>query len=1019
MKKIIFILMFAILLVGTVSAWEFDNRKSFDKTIGDYGKIEIINNFGLGSKIAEYTLINNTDVCIINCEASGTAKLYEEGKIFNEFTFKNKEKDNRNLNYNLFIYEEVKYTYENKSYTINEWVKYNNKNLKEGEYTWKLTARKDAYESIDWIASTFGEDLTEWAWWDTLSGDFEAFTSSGTFTVPIGVTNLSVLIVAGGGGGGGSNWNGGGGGGAGGLILNNSYSSTPTDDIAVIVGLGGAGGGPGENHAGVIGFNSSFGTIISTGGGGGASETANGTDGGSGGGASEPNYGSGVGRSGIPGQGHNGGNGSTAEASGGAGGGGAGELGGNSAYHNAGNGGDGLQIWELEYLAGGGGGGEYTTGYGSGLGGAGGGGTGGEETDGTAGTVNTGAGGGGAGGYSENCYGGAGGSGLVIVRWITQIQINQTIPFNFSNFISTTITFGANVTATETIANVSLYINDSIVETNSSGILGNYTFTQILSDGYYEWKVGGVVDTSYEANSSSRYFTIARAFFNDIQYNVMTYETSEEIYYANITTDGNAPTNVKLIYNGTTYPNARASNMNANNYNLTQTIQIPIDTGNKSLHFNYTVSGTEYSTSNYNQTVNPTQFGLCNATLTQKYMNITFKDENKDTNINATLDYSLWNYWLGNGSIFKSLLFTNTTANYDYAFCLNADNRTLHNNKTIQYASSGYPQRKYFDSTDLTNTTTNKTLYLLASTDGIYSMIRVVDQTGDTLSGVEITLERQFDGIWTIIGQDSTDAAGAVTFWVNYNYDHRLTFVKDGCTGTTSTIRPTQATYTQQLTCGGSDEAEYVSQAEGVTYTFSPSSLTWLPENTLQTFGVVITANLSNLIYYSINITDEDMNLLNSTYGTTSTGGALSVIVNTSAYDKLYGRYYVNVGNGTFLLDPSIWVIRDITSWGGSVYSSLKTLVSTTTDIEDNYTMLMLIFFLLFVGMATFTYSTGMELSQPGICLIILFFFVAMCSLVGLFTIDFSPNEFTNKYGVLLVVFFLTAGYSLGQWTKT
>ena len=69
----------------------------------------------------------------------------------------------------------------------------------------------------------------------------QAFTSSGTFTIPSGVTALKVTVVGGGGGGAaGYNNIGGRGGSAGGIAISYLTSLTPTSTIAVTVG--GAGG---------------------------------------------------------------------------------------------------------------------------------------------------------------------------------------------------------------------------------------------------------------------------------------------------------------------------------------------------------------------------------------------------------------------------------------------------------------------------------------------------------------------------------------------------------------------------------------------------------------------------------------------------------------------------------------------------------------------------------------------------------------------------------------------------------
>src|SRR5210317_342283 len=69
---------------------------------------------------------------------------------------------------------------------------------------------------------------------------FQTFTTSGTFAVPVGVTNIpEVLVVAGGGGGAADN---GAGGGAGGLIFFPCYPVTPGGTVTVTVGCGGSGG---------------------------------------------------------------------------------------------------------------------------------------------------------------------------------------------------------------------------------------------------------------------------------------------------------------------------------------------------------------------------------------------------------------------------------------------------------------------------------------------------------------------------------------------------------------------------------------------------------------------------------------------------------------------------------------------------------------------------------------------------------------------------------------------------------
>ena len=242
----------------------------------------------------------------------------------------------------------------------------------------------------------------------SLARSYTTYTSSsGTYTVPTGVTSIQYLVVGGGGGGGGATSgasNGGSGGGAGGMLYG-TMSVTPGQTISYSVGAGGTGGTSSGGAAGA-GNNSTFGSLTAVGGGYGiqSGSAATGGSGGSGGGSA----GGGTAGSGTSGQGNNGGVGGSSATGGG---GGAGAVGGISPSGQVGGaGGAGLTWINGTTYAGGGGGGGYDS---AGSGGSGGGGAGGNS--GTAGTANTGGGGGGANGNIGASTGGAGGSGIIII----------------------------------------------------------------------------------------------------------------------------------------------------------------------------------------------------------------------------------------------------------------------------------------------------------------------------------------------------------------------------------------------------------------------------------------------------------------------------------------------------------------------------------------------------------------------------------------------------------------------------
>lgn len=108
-----------------------------------------------------------------------------------------------------------------------------------------------------------------------LQSGSQEFTSSGTFTVPYGITEVYVTALGAGGGGGyalprsSSPYQGGGGGGAGNYVKKQKISVTPGEVISVTVGVGGAGGtGYSSSSDGQAGGNTTFGSYLTVTGGG-------------------------------------------------------------------------------------------------------------------------------------------------------------------------------------------------------------------------------------------------------------------------------------------------------------------------------------------------------------------------------------------------------------------------------------------------------------------------------------------------------------------------------------------------------------------------------------------------------------------------------------------------------------------------------------------------------------------------------------------------------------------------------
>lgn len=193
----------AILSTPLISAFDFDNSKSFTKDNGkggvlEYGKIEITNAFGFGSKLWTGELRENTKVCYKNCASEIEITIYEKGTLIDDISFYKINGNKRDLtqikSYEFQIREEITVDnygcnwkdtgniYKNGSkeiicnYGVIGSIKefrsrtYDPKEeLAAGTYSLKLTGSKKPSEIIDWVIKTKGVYTDEWAVWGNIS----------------------------------------------------------------------------------------------------------------------------------------------------------------------------------------------------------------------------------------------------------------------------------------------------------------------------------------------------------------------------------------------------------------------------------------------------------------------------------------------------------------------------------------------------------------------------------------------------------------------------------------------------------------------------------------------------------------------------------------------------------------------------------------------------------------------------------------------------------------------------------
>jgi hypothetical protein len=353
-----------------------------------------------------------------------------------------------------------------------------------------------------------------------------------------------------------------------------------------------------------------------------------------------------------------------------------------------------------------------------------------------------------------------------------------------------------------------------------------------------------------------------------------------------------------LRWNNTDYTGSRAYNGTEHNITFYHEITVPdfnLTSATIPLNWTYSIVYTNGSEENrttdaYNQVVNLTGLYFCNSTYNHSYLNFTYEDETTSAAIRANVSSAILNYT--HNSYTKTLTFTNSSSLLSHAFCYYPVDRGL--NMTIPYyyyAGGGYPQRTYSGDLVLPNTTTNRTLYLLSSGSGQYVTFQVVNEADQSIN--EVLSEVRESG--TLIESRYTDDAGATTFWLNADQTYTFTFSKAGYNNYSTTMQPTQTSYTMTLTSNTTGTVN-INIMEGVTYSILPANMT-LSSNMTYNFSFIVESNEYVLQEAGFNLTNNESYSFGSATCTGDTGCTATGIFNTTSNSSVIMNYYFQINN--------------------------------------------------------------------------------------------------------------------------
>jgi len=510
-----------------------------------------------------------------------------------------------------------------------------------------------------------------------------------------------------------------------------------------------------------------------------------------------------------------------------------------------------------------------------------------------------------------------------------------------------------------------------------------------------------------------------KVFENSRTLNSSSYETKSETFKIDVSNGANL-TVVTLDYNGTEYSTTKEGTV------YSKTLDIPLGVQDRSVRWKFTYAGDTFYSSYSYQNISEAVWTICNASYTDDFLNISFRDESTLTNVAGTIQTSTFIYYLGSGDVTKTYTYTDSGNATNYKFCT-TPNQTFNVDSYVNYLGDGYPNRIWEPESQTYNSNvTEKTLYLLAATDGIYVTFVTATSFNTAISGVDISISRTISGETTTVSNGITDSAGSFTAWLNPNYDHEITASKTGYTTNTQTIRPTQTSYTLVMSTGA-DEYTYVSDYEGLKWFVFPG--VGVRNSTVSTdFGFNITAKNGNLVNCKIELLNQDKTLvLASAISPSANGSSCEVLVAhsmSSDYARMKGRLLIDVGNGYQLLeDDAYWAYLSFNSTGMTFNDWFKGLKTSDLSYFNNddqhreYTYILL-FFLFVMIVCSVLNVAGWDIQNPGGMIFLVGTIVWIASIPGFLTLNYiSPYVWIDQYFVAGVYSLFMIGYATRNLT--
>ena len=343
--------------------------------------------------------------------------------------------------------------------------------------------------------------------------------------------------------------------------------------------------------------------------------------------------------------------------------------------------------------------------------------------------------------------------------------------------------------------------------------------------------------------------------------------------------------------------------------------------------------------------------------------------------------------------------------NNSFAFCLSPGDEVLSTTISLDYRNSESQQRSFASSlTTLSNSTVDKTLFLLPTVAGIFTKFQTTNSNGDPLSGVLGVISRTIEGVPDVeIVSGSTDSSGFVSFFLNPDVTYGGTFSKTGFPDNVFTFVPTSEIRTVIMGVGTGLIGNGTQLALNTTYEITPRNST-LQNQTDITFGFNVSSTQA-VNFISMNISNSSGSQL--LFVSDTSAGVITGIAHTGNNTKIIGRYIISDGVEEISVTRT-WIVA--TDFIGD-YSIFKQMTMFTDYGFKDFTRILLVLLAITGVLIFLSTSELLDTSESkvavGMLLIWAFSIVGWLD-TGIVVSSASGNinklgQFSSQYGIAIL----------------